>query len=138
MNERILQVINHPLHRHLGVSDAHSENGQGSFTFAVGDTTVNPADALHGGVIYLLCDVCAYLGLVSVFREDQEAVTHDIHVSVLRSAKRGDTVKMESRIIKKGKNLCFIDVSATVQDQLIATARITKSLIKLQTKTVSV
>ncbi len=138
MTERILQVIHHPLHRHLGVTDAHSENGQGSFTFTVGDATVNPAGALHGGVVYLLCDVCAYLGLLSVLPENVEAVTHDIHVSVLRSALRGDTVNMVSRIIKKGRNLCFIDVTAAVEGQLIATARITKSLIKLPPKTVAV
>lgn len=138
MNERIQQVINHPLHRHLGVTDARSENGQGSFTFIVGDTNVNPGGKLHGGVIYLLCDVCAYMGLASALTDGQDAVTHDIHVSVLRSANRGDTVKMESKIVKKGKSLCFIDVSATTSGQLIATARITKSMIKLPPKTVVV
>ena len=138
MNERILQIVNHPLHRHLGIRDAHSEDGRGRFTFAVGDTTVNPAGALHAGVIYLLCDVCAYLGLMSVLPGHQEAVTHDIHVSVLRSAQRGDTVKMESKIVKKGKSLCFIDVTAAAEGQLIATARITKSLIKMPPKTVTV
>ncbi|MFO7570317.1 MAG: PaaI family thioesterase [Smithellaceae bacterium] len=130
MKERLLQVVNHPLHCHLGVTEARSEDGGGSFTFTVGDATVNPADALHGGVVYLLCDVCAYLGLLSVLDDDMEAVTHDIHVSVLRAAGRGDVVRMASRILKKGKSLCFIDVSATVAGQLIATARITKSLIR--------
>jgi uncharacterized protein (TIGR00369 family) len=138
MNKRILQVINLPLHRHLGITDAHSEDGKGNFSFTVGDTTVNPPGALHGGVVYLLCDVCAYLGLMSVLPESQEAVTHDIHVSMLRGASRNDIVKMESKIIKKGKSLCFIDVTAVVEGQLIATARITKSLIKLPPKTVVV
>ena len=135
MNERILQVINHPLHRHLGVTCARSEDGRGSFCFTVGDTTVNPAGALHGGVLYLLCDVCAYMGLLSSLSGDLEAVTHDIHVSVLRGAARGDTVEMASHILKKGKNLCFIDVTATVSGQPIATARITKSLIRISPKT---
>ena len=130
MNDRILQVINHPLHRYLGVADVRSEDGAGSFSFTVGDATVNPADALHGGVVYLLCDVCAYLGLLSVLADDMEAVTHDLHVSVLRAAGRGDVVRMASRILKKGKSLCFIDVSAMVSGRLIASARITKSLIK--------
>ncbi len=132
MNNRINQVIRHPLHRHLGIADACSEDGKGRFTFTVGDATVNPAGALHGGVVYLLCDVCAYLGLLSVLPDAQEAVTHDIHVSVMRSASRGDVVKMQSSIIKKGKSLCFINVEATVSGQLIATARITKSLVKMK------
>ncbi len=132
MQERILQVIHHPLHRHLGITDAHSGDGKGRFVFTVGDTTVNPAGALHGGVVYLLCDVCAYLGLLSVLSERQEAVTHDIHVSMLRSAQRGDTVTMESQVLKKGKSLCFIDVMATAAGQLIATARITKSLVSIR------
>lgn len=128
--QRILQVVNHPLHRHLGMTGARSENGRGSFVFSVGDATVNPAGALHGGVVYLLCDVCAYLGLLSILPEDQEAVTHDIHVSMLRGAARGDQVKIESHILKKGQNLCFLDVEATTKGERIATARITKSLIK--------
>lgn len=57
MNDRILQVINHPLHRYLGVADVRSEDGAGRFSFTVGGATVNPADALHGGVVYFLCDV---------------------------------------------------------------------------------
>ena len=62
--------------------------------------------------------------------DDREAVTHDRHHPVLRAAGRGDDVRMESRILKKGRSLCFIDVSATVSGQLIATARITKSIVR--------
>jgi len=126
---RLQKVMDLELHRFLGVSDLASHEGRGTLSFVVGSRTANPAGMLHGGVVYLLCDVCAYAGLLSVLPDDREAVTHDIHVSVLRSANWGDTVQMTSRILKQGKTLCFIDVQAVAADELIATAGITKSLI---------
>jgi uncharacterized protein (TIGR00369 family) len=84
---------------------------------------------LHGGVIYAVCDVCAYAGLLSLLEKDREAVTHDIHVSVMRAARKGEVVTMNSQVIKMGKRLCFLQVTATASDQLIAMATITKSIL---------
>lgn len=132
MTQRMQSVLNLPLHARLGITGAHAENGEAGFSFVVGDETVNPAGALHGGVVYLLCDVCAYLGLLSLLPDDLEAVTHDLHVSVLRASQRGDTVELSSRMLKKGKSVCFIEVSATCGGRDIARAAITKSLIPLK------
>ncbi|MDX1800285.1 MAG: PaaI family thioesterase [Marinobacter sp.] len=126
---RLDAVRNLPLHRYLGVSRLTSEDGCGTLTFEVGESTANPAGVLHGGVIYTLCDVCAYAGLLSVLAPDQEAVTHDIHVSVMRSAQHGDTVVIESRPVRLGRRIGFFEVTATVGDTVIATARVTKSIL---------
>ena len=127
--DRLQKVIDLELHRFLGSTGLVSNNGRGGLSFVVGNHTANPAGVLHGGVVYLLCDVCAYAGLLSILPDDREAVTHDIHVSVLRAVNLGDTVQMTSRILKQGRILCFFDVQAVVADELIATARVTKSLI---------
>ncbi|MDA8138653.1 MAG: PaaI family thioesterase [Desulfobacteraceae bacterium] len=129
MNERVNQVQNLPLHRYLGVGEIDSADGKATFSVVVTERILNPAGALHGGVIYMFCDICAYAGLLSILDSDQEAVTHDIHVSVLRGAALGDTVTFSSNVIKKGKSLCFIEVIASVRGKVIATARVTKSLL---------
>ena len=77
----------------------------------------------------MLSDVCAYAGLLSLLSDNEEAVTHDLHVSVLRPAMLGDEVVFRSEVVKRGRQLCFLNVTATVDDKIIATARVTKSII---------
>lgn len=129
MDQRLEQVIAHPLHQHLGIETIESENGKARFAITVGNNAVNPAGVFHGGVLYLLCDVCAYAGLLSRLHAQTEAVTHDIHVSVMRPARAGETVVFESNPIRVGRRIAFIDVSVYVEQRLIATARVTKTLL---------
>lgn len=129
MNTRLEQVKNHPLHTYLGVKEIISEEGHGEVHAVVNTNTLNPSGIYHVGVIYTLCDVCAYCGLVSQLDERAEAVTHDIHISILRPAKEHDEVVYKSSIKKLGKSLCFLDVEAIVNEKVIATARATKSIV---------
>ena len=129
MNARLQQVIDHPLHQHLGIETIDSENGAARFSIRVDENTLNPAGVLHGGVLYLLCDVCAYAGLLSTLDTNTEAVTHDIHVSVMHAARAGEVVVFESNPVRVGRRIAFIDVSARVDERLIATARVTKTLL---------
>lgn len=128
--QRIEKFIHLPLHKHLGVEYTSSSKGEGSLNFIVADHMVNASGVLHGGVIYTILDACAYAGLLSVLPDDQEAVTHDIHISVLRPGRVGDRVEINSKLIKMGRTLCFFEVSAQVNGTIIARATITKSLIK--------
>jgi uncharacterized protein (TIGR00369 family) len=129
MNPRLRKVLDHPLHQFLGVADISSENGQGEIRIKVSEELVNPAGLFHGGVVYVLSDVCAYAGLLSLLSDNEEAVTHDLHVSVLRPAMLGNEVVFRSEVVKRGRQLCFLNVTATVDDKIIATARVTKSII---------
>jgi len=129
MNPRLQKVLDHPLHKFLGVADITSTDGSGEIRITVTQELVNPAGLFHGGVVYVLSDVCAYAGLLSVLEDTEEAVTHDLHVSVLRPAKLGDDVVFRSQIVKRGRQLCFLDVIASVNDKTIATVRVTKSVI---------
>ena len=129
MNPRLQTVLSHPLHQFLGVADIHSNDGHGEIRITVTDQLINPAGLFHGGVVYVLSDVCAYAGLLSLLSDNEEAVTHDLHVSVLRPAMLGDEVVFRSEVVKRGRQLCFLNVTATVDDKIIATARVTKSII---------
>lgn len=129
MNPRLQKVRDLPLHQHLGIGQIESSQGRGTFTVTVSDPILNPAGVLHGGVVYILSDVCAYAGLLSILDDQLEAVTHDIHVSVLAFAPKDATLTFTSEIVKMGKRLCFIDVTARTEKAVVATARVTKSLI---------
>ncbi len=129
MNPRLRKVLDHPLHKFLGVADISSDDGRGEIRIKVSEELVNPAGLFHGGVVYVLSDVCAYAGLLSLLEDSEEAVTHDLHVSVLRPAKLGDEVTFRPDVVKRGRQLCFLDVTASVNEKVIATARVTKSII---------
>ncbi|MFP4445896.1 MAG: PaaI family thioesterase [Desulfosudaceae bacterium] len=126
---RLEKVIDHPLHQYLGITAIQSQEGRGRMAVPVTDNIVNPAGVLHGGVVYLLCDVCAYAGLLSLLAKGSEAVTHDIQVSVMQAAHKGDILEFSSAMVKLGKRLGFIDVRMTVDDRVMATARVTKSIL---------
>ena len=129
MSTRLTNLKNHKLHQYLGVKDILSKDGSSELYAVVNENTVNPSGIYHGGVVYTLCDVCAYSALIEQLDSDQNAVTHDIHVSVLRPAFENEEVVYSSSVVKLGRSLSFIDVEAKVNNKIIATARVTKSII---------
>ncbi|WP_144394226.1 PaaI family thioesterase [Pleionea sediminis] len=129
MNAKLEQLKYHPYHQYLGVVDIVNENNSVELHANVSENTINFSGVYHGGAIYSLCDVCAYASLVSSLENNQEAVTHDIHVSLLRPVVENERVIYKSTIRKLGRSLCFIDVEVTANGKLIATARVTKSIV---------
>ena len=126
---RLAPRIDHPLHRLLGLEACRSHDGEGHLAITVSAINSSPAGGLHGGVVYLLSDVCAMVGLMSRLPADQHAVTHDIQVSVMRSAGPGDRVSFDSRITHLGRRLCFCEVVVQSGGKTLASARVTKSLV---------
>lgn len=131
MNERLKAAIAIPFHQFLGVTAITSQSGSGEMDVKVTKNIINPSGKFHGGALYALCDVCAYAGLASLMDDRTEAVTNDIHVSVMRAATLDDVVHFKSEILKRGKRLCFIDVKVTLDGQLIASAKVTKSMLSI-------
>lgn len=132
IQEALKGVITHPLHRYVGVETLQASDGQAHFEITIGSQTVNPLGVFHGGVVYMLCDMACYAALVSTLSEGEDAVTHDIHVSMMRAAKLGDCIRFEGRVLKRGRSLAFMEAQASLNGQLIARAAVTKSI--LQTK----
>ncbi len=130
MNDRLNAIPEHPFHQFLGVTSITSDKGCGALSVTLTENVINSAGILHGGAIYVLCDVCAYGGLVSLLDENTAAVTHDIQISVMRSARLGDVVDFRSEVVKMGKSVCFIDVKVTVSGEIIASARVIKTIRK--------
>ena len=129
--ERVLaQVRAQPLHVFLGVGEIEAGAGRAGFDVHMDDNAANPRGALHGGVIYTLCDVVCYAALLEQLADNEDAVTHDIHVSVMRAASAGETVRFSGQLIKRGRSLAFLEAHLHRGDTLLATARLTKSIIR--------
>ncbi|MES2715221.1 MAG: PaaI family thioesterase [Pseudomonadota bacterium] len=127
---RLQPLIDHPLHQQLGMHEVRSQDGAGHLAIVVNAHSCSPAGGLHGGVVYLLSDVCAMVGLLSRLPAGAHAVTHDIQVSVMRSAALGAHVCFDSHIVQLGRRLCFCEVVVRSGDRTLATAKVTKSLLQ--------
>lgn len=132
MNKQELDKLkSFPLHLSWGLQSLHAELGISKLTATVTDEMINPAGAMHGGLIYALCDVAAYSALLSIVDESVTGVTHQINVQVLRPVNLGDHLTITGTVVKRGRSLTFIESKVYVADKIVAMASITKSMIQL-------
>lgn len=128
------RILDHPLHAASGLALQKSADGLSEITFAVNDFTGNVIGTLHGGILYAMVDVAAFMALLSVIPDGLHGVTADIQVSVLRAAKRGDAVTVRGRVDRVGRTLANMRAEAFVisaeGERLIATGTVVKSLIQ--------
>lgn len=117
------------LHRDMAIEFHEGVNGRSRISFIVTDQMLTPAPALHAGYVYAACDLASYVALMSVLNDSESAVTHDLHISLMRTAFAGERVEITAEIVKRGRTLVFLDAKAMCGERLLATARITKSLM---------
>lgn len=127
------RIVSHPLHVACGLEVLSSADGRSEIRFAVNDFTGNVIGTLHGGILYAMADVAAFMALLSVIPDGLHGVTADIQVSVLRAAKVGEQVLARGRVDRVGRTLANMRVEAFVAgsegERLIGTATVVKSLI---------
>ncbi len=120
-----------PLHAQFGLEVVSAAEGRCTARCAIGPAHLNYGGVVHGGVMYLLLDVVAYCAAVTVMPAGFNVTTHDLHASILRPTPGGATLELSSVVRKAGRTLYFIDVEASVDGRLVASARVTKSLVRL-------
>ncbi len=130
VSKRIDLVLNLPFHKFLGLTLLENGPGFSKATFGPSENTINVANVVHGGIIYAVLDFAAYVALLPMIQDNQNAATHDIHVSMLRAAPIDEPLILTGTVRKIGKRLAFCDAEAFCGDQLIATGRVTKSILE--------
>lgn len=132
MEKRMKLASDIPFHRFLGIDVIETRPGFSTCHLSASENTINLGGVIHGGIIYSMLDFSAYLSLMPMLRDTQNAVTHDIHVSVLLPAPIDKSLVLKSQIRKMGKRIAFCDSEAYSGDKLVATGRITKSIIEIK------
>lgn len=128
--ERLLPaMLDHPLHRAMGVERIDVDSDGARIDIVVGAGAVNPAGLFHGGIVYTVCDMACYAALLALLEEGENAATHDIHVSVLRAARAGDCVRFTGRVLRRTRNVAFLEAEARSNGELLARAAVTKSIL---------
>jgi len=133
MNETTRRVLAHGFHRDCDLTLDEQGEGHAVCRFAVNDTTANPFGMLHGGILYGLMDVACFLAILPMLQADENAVSHDVHFSVLRPVAKGAEVRLAARIVQRGRRTAFGRVEAySARDgdaRLVAMGTVTKSIV---------
>lgn len=130
INESVFTL---PFHRFCGVELVHQEPGKSVVRIPIDENTGNVNGVLHGGILYAVIDVAAFLALVPLFAPGEMAVSHDVHVSVMRPVPKGATLELRAEVRRRGRGIAFMQVEAwnvtATPPVLAATGSVTKSFV---------
>lgn len=127
----VRSVLEVPLHRALGLRLADPDDPTAGLEIDVGDMAANNMGVLHGGLVPLLLDVCAYLAAIPHLQPGTNAVTHSASASLARAVPLGATVRFTGQVDRAGRSLVFCSAQALHEDRVVATGQIVKSIVPL-------
>jgi len=84
------------------------------------------------GAAYFLIDITSYAAVLSQMFEGESAITQDIHVTVISPIPQGSEVTVKARVVKTKlrAGLIFLEGEVWHNNKLMATAKVTKSLLE--------
>jgi hypothetical protein len=72
-------------------------------------------------------------GLLPSLGSNEDAATHDFSASYMRPGHTGETLVCNARVLHRSGRLAFVFAELMHDDQLIATATVTKSIVRVTT-----
>ena len=120
MNEFFRTFDEHPFHQYLGLKLIEAEADFVRLRLQKTATTpTGIGGSVNGGVLATMIDMA---GVAAVFTKlvegAQPAGTADLSVTYLRQA-QGQWLDAEARVIKRGRQLCTIDVRVINDEQVL-------------------
>jgi len=119
-----------PFHRYLGFRLVERRDGYARLRLTrTAETPTGIGGSVNGGVIATMVDMAVVPAVFTGMRDGvQPAGTADLQVTYLRQA-QGDWIEAEATVIKRGRQLCTVEVSVTNDaGQLCARGRVLYAL----------
>ena len=105
INELLNRVRADKLHQHLGIEILEAANGEAKAQLHTAKNNLNFAGDVHGGNWYVLLDVIAYCASITTFAPGENAVSIDMHCSMMRAVGPDTTVDFVGKVTKRGRSL---------------------------------
>eukprot|EP00045_Choanoeca_perplexa_P005488 m.46442 g.46442 ORF g.46442 m.46442 type:complete len:175 (+) comp13151_c0_seq2:702-1226(+) len=105
------------------------KDGHVTVDVCIEPSLLNSYGTIHGGATSTLVDIVGTLALLS--RDaTKPGVTVELSTSYTSSAKAGDSLRVEGKVLKMGRRLGFtqVEIFRSSDDALVATGRHTKAL----------
>jgi uncharacterized protein (TIGR00369 family) len=127
---KLLRIIeDHPYHKFIAFRIEEIGQGNSIISMSPSENTLNFSGFVHGGILYTVLDVAAFLACVSISPDDHLPATTNINVSVMRVISKG-YLKVEAKVMKMGRRNCFIESRVIDEDgEVIAIGLITKAIV---------
>jgi len=134
----IRRTLEMPIARQVNLRMVERGPGRAVCRFDVTEAASLGSGHLNGGELYGLLDYVAYLAVASVLPDDEAAVTHDAHFSILSAAPRGVEVEVSASVEKRGRTTAFMRVEARIlgagEARLAALATVTKTILPMDVR----
>lgn len=112
------QLENNPFARLAGIRIQLLERDHAVLEVPLRPELLNPLGAVHGGLLFTLADCCSG---VTARTDGRRYVTQSGSLQYLSNVSQG-TVIAESRLIRRGRTVCVLDITvkSAEQDLLLA------------------
>jgi acyl-CoA thioesterase len=121
----------HPYGDLIGLIFNRLEKGFSQCSLKVEENLMNPHGFLHGGVMYSMADTGMGAALYSLLEENELCATVEVKIAYFKPVKEG-TLKCETKVIHKGKNISVLESEIINGEELISKAIGTFSIFKIK------
>ncbi len=118
-----------PFVGHVGITLEELEPDRAVLSLPFSEKVVTIGDVVHGGAIASLADTAAMAAswATDEVPDNLRGTTVGLTITYLTAASSQD-LTAEARVIRRGKNLCFVDVEISGSSGLVAKALVTYKL----------
>ena len=120
----------HPFADLIGMKFTKVEPGYSKSELEIREDLLNPHGVLHGGVAYSMADTGMAAALVSMLESGKSCTTIELNIVYFRPATSGKLI-CETKVVRKGRTIGFIEAEISNNDRLISKATGTFSIIDL-------
>ncbi len=113
----------------LGLSIEKMENGFCQSKLQIKEDFLNKRKIVHGGVIYSMADISMGIAVYSTLKKEEETATIEIKINYLKPTNKKVLI-CEARVIQKGKQIAVIEAEIKADENMIAKAIGTFSIIR--------
>ncbi|MBI2723793.1 MAG: PaaI family thioesterase [Chloroflexi bacterium] len=110
-----------PLGDALHISSVSSKDGRAVYRQRVTADLLNPHGVLHGGAVYTMVDYAMGSAVMSLLPPGDTCATIEMKVSYLAPVRDG-TLRCDTRVIKLGRRVAFLESRVTHRRKPVATA----------------
>lgn len=129
LRERAQLALDVPLAAALGSRLLDPADPAAGATFRIERLAANGAGSAHAAAVATLLELAGYLALAPELAAAEHAVTHAMAMQLVAAAPDGADVTARGSVDRRTGRLAFVSATATIGDQLIARAQLTKSIV---------
>jgi uncharacterized protein (TIGR00369 family) len=120
--------IHFPFLDHLGATIKSASEGKAQIELTIKPFHLQHLGFVHGGVISTLMDNVGGCAAGSSIKEGQTVVTMEIKINYLKPAK-GEYLLANAEVKRQGRTTSFVTIELMCNDQLVAYATATYSIL---------